>query len=129
MQGFGGLSLTEQSRAVLKGVRNVTLREEVELPKKSRTERTAERSVERARKNGAEISAADEPLWQALREARSRIAREQGVPPYVIFHDTTLLEILRSRPRSQADMANIPGVGATKLSRYGQVFIEVVTAF
>ena len=85
MEGYGGLSLNEASRAVLKGGQTVTLREDSEKPKKPRSERAADRSVDQARKQGIEIDAIDEPLWQALRDARTRIAREQGVPPYVIF--------------------------------------------
>ena len=128
MQGFGGLSLTEASRAVLKGEREVTLREDVAPPKRSRAEKTAERSVERARKGGVDISAEDEPLWQALRDARTQLAREQGVPPYVIFHDTVLLEMLRRKPRNEQDLAAISGVGAVKLARYGKAFLEVTAA-
>jgi ATP-dependent DNA helicase RecQ len=129
MDGYGGLSLSEASRAVLKGERRVTLREEMEMAKRARSERTAERSVERVRRSGAEITAEDEPLWQALREVRTRLAKEQGVPPYVIFHDATLLEILHSRPANSSEMAAISGVGATKLARYASAFIEVIAKF
>ena len=129
LEGYGGLSLNEASRAVLKGERAVTLREDIEKPKKSRSERTADRSVDQARKRGVEIAAGDETLWQALREARMRIAKEQGVPPYVIFHDATLLDILQSKPQNEAEFALISGVGATKLTRYSRAFIEVIRAF
>ena len=129
LEGYGGLSLNEASRAVLKGKRMVTLRESSEKPKRSRSEYTADRSVDQARKQGVEIDAADEPLWQALREARTGIAKEQGVPPYVIFHDATLLDILRRKPSSEAEFALISGVGATKLTRYARAFIDVIRAF
>ena len=120
---------SDKSRAVLKGERNVILREEQEVPKKSRQTRVAERSVERAKKNGFDISANDEPLWQALRTARTAIAKQQGVPPYVIFHDATLLEILRIKPHSLGELAKITGIGATKLERYGAKIISVMTDF
>jgi ATP-dependent DNA helicase RecQ len=126
MGGYGGLSLTAASRAVLKGEANVTLRRDAPKPKRATS---ATRSVEKAKRKGAEISAGDEPLWQALRDARTRIAREQGVPPYVIFHDTTLLELLSKRPRNRNEMATISGVGAAKLERYGSAFIEVLESF
>ena len=129
MEGYGGLSLNEASRAVLKGGQTVTLREDSEKPKKPRSERAADRSVDQARKQGIEIDAIDEPLWQALRDARTRIAREQGVPPYVIFHDATLLDILQRKPISEAEFALISGVGATKLTRYARAFIDVIRAF
>jgi ATP-dependent DNA helicase RecQ len=129
LEGYGGLSLTPASRAVLKGEQSVTFRRDQVQPKRSREERVAERSVERARKSGVEITPDNEPLWQALRETRTRIAREQGVPPYVIFHDTTLLEMLNARPQSEAELRTISGVGASKLAKYGADFLAVFTQF
>jgi ATP-dependent DNA helicase RecQ len=133
MEGFGGLSLTETSRAALKGERNITLRQEQDAPRKSRQTRSSDRGngedVSRGKKNVINISDIDEPLWQALRAARMAIAKEQGVPPYVIFHDATLLEILRSRPQTTGEMANVSGVGAMKLERYGPAFIKVIADF
>jgi ATP-dependent DNA helicase RecQ len=126
MAGFGGLSVTESSRAVLKGEVPITLRRDAVKPEKPARRTAGERSVERAKKHGTPIAANDEPLWQALREARMRIAKEQGVPPYVIFHDATLLEMLRVKPTSTDEMAAISGVGSAKLMRYGQAFIEVI---
>ena len=129
MEGFGGLSLTEASRAVLKGERNIILRQEQDAPRKTKQARATERSVERAKKSGFEISIDDEPLWQALRTVRTAIAKEQGVPPYVIFHDATLLEILRLKPMTTNDLANVTGVGATKLQRYGPAIIKLMADF
>ncbi len=133
MEGFGGLSLTEASRPVLKGERSITLRQEQDPPKKSRSPRTASHGVDgdklKAKKSSVEILDHEEPLWQALRSARMVIAKEQGVPPYVIFHDATLLEILRSRPTTPSEMANVSGVGAAKLERYGAAFIKVISDF
>ncbi len=128
MAGFGGLSVTEASRAVLKGEVPVTLRRDAVKPDKPAKRTAAERSVDRAKKQGAPIAAQDEPLWQALREARARIAKEQGVPSFVIFHDTTLLEMLRVKPTNTTEMAAISGVGSAKLTRYGAAFIDVIEA-
>ena len=55
------------------------------------------------------------------------LAREQGVPPYVIFHDATLMDMVRRRPRSLAELGQIPGVGRSKLERYGETFLKVIT--
>jgi len=129
MARYGGLSVTEASRVVLKGEVPVTLRRDAVKPNKpAKPERksASERSVERAKKHGAPIDANDEPLWQALRETRARIAKEQGVPSFVIFHDTTLLEMLRVKPSNLQQMAAISGVGNAKLTRYGQAFIDVI---
>ena len=133
MEGFGGLSLTETSRPVLKGERSIILRQEKDPPKKSRQTRTDSHAAGggklAAKKSSIEISVLEEPLWQALRSARMVIAKDQGVPPYVIFHDATLLEILRSKPATIGEMANVSGVGAAKLQRYGTAFIKVILEF
>ena len=73
-------------------------------------------------------AAAEDPLWQALKAKRLELAREQGVPPYVIFHDSTLLGILQRRPASLEEMAEVSGVGQAKLERYGAAFLGVLRA-
>ena len=65
-------------------------------------------------------------LWEALRAWRTEEARRQELPPYVIFHDSTLLEVARRRPISLTSLATIPGVGASKLERYGTEIIGIV---
>jgi ATP-dependent DNA helicase RecQ len=74
------------------------------------------------------LSGNDTALFEALRAQRLALAREQGVPPYVIFHDTTLLAMARQRPRDHATLAEIPGVGRSKLERYGEIFLAVIAA-
>ncbi|MEO5336619.1 MAG: HRDC domain-containing protein, partial [Magnetospirillum sp. WYHS-4] len=68
----------------------------------------------------------DRGLFEALRAKRLALAREQGVPPYVIFHDSTLLEMAAARPRSLDDLGRLNGVGSAKLQRYGKAFLDVV---
>ena len=70
----------------------------------------------------------DERLWDALREERLKFSREQNVPPYVIFHDATLLDMLKRRPKDLAEFAAISGVGTHKLERYGKAFLAVLAA-
>ena len=65
----------------------------------------------------------------ALRARRMALARTQGVPPYVIFHDSTLAEMARARPRALDQMAGITGVGAAKLERYGAEFLSVIAEY
>ncbi|MFC6216688.1 HRDC domain-containing protein, partial [Fodinicurvata halophila] len=67
-----------------------------------------------------------QPLFEALREKRLELARAQGVPSYVIFHDKTLAEMAAARPASEAALARISGVGAGKLERYGAAFLAVI---
>ncbi|HET6568724.1 MAG TPA: HRDC domain-containing protein, partial [Rhodothermales bacterium] len=65
-------------------------------------------------------------LFDALRRLRTELARAQDVPPYVIFHDSTLLAMVRQRPASRDDFAQIPGVGAAKLERYAEDFLDAI---
>jgi ATP-dependent DNA helicase RecQ len=70
----------------------------------------------------------DEALFEALREHRLTLAQEQGVPPYIIFHDSTLEEMARTRPTRLEDLRYISGVGEQKLKRFGQSFLELISA-
>ena len=68
----------------------------------------------------------DRDLFERLRELRLRIARERGVPPYVVFHDTTLREMARLRPRTLEALHTIYGLGERKIADYGQQCLEVI---
>jgi ATP-dependent DNA helicase RecQ len=122
VEGHGGLHFGETGAAVLRGEVPVEFRKEIE----------AERGRRRALRGTASVQASplepdDEALWQRLRARRLELAREQGVPPYVIFHDATLMDMVRRRPRNLAELGQIPGVGRSKLERYGETFLKVVT--
>ena len=119
VEGFGSLKLTEASRSVLRGTCEVTLRRDAPAPKKRRREPTA-----RAARTA--LGPEHQALFDALRARRRELARSQGVPPYVIFHDTTLEAMAEQQPRSLEEFATLPGVGEKKLERYGPTFIEVI---
>ncbi len=119
-EGHGGLRLTEASRPVLQGKREVLLRKDAP---RARDRRGGDG---RATRPPADVAPADLPLFDALRALRTRLAREQGVPPYVIFHDATLREIAGLRPRNAGELARVGGIGAGKLERYGAAVLEVV---
>ena len=72
---------------------------------------------------------ADPDLFEALRDVRLRLARERGVPPYVIFHDTTLRDMAEHRPASLNDLHGIYGVGAKKAADFGEAFLEAIRRF
>ena len=74
----------------------------------------------------ATLATADQPLFEALRACRKAIADRLDLPPYVIFHDATLREMAEHRPRTEADLLGINGVGESKLKRYGKAFLEVI---
>ncbi|HEY0232322.1 MAG TPA: DNA helicase RecQ [Dokdonella sp.] len=120
-EGYGTLRLTEASRAVLKGARTVHLREDA-LPERRRKGKA---SV--AASGGALAIRADErERWDSLRALRAQLAREHGVPAYVIFHDATLLAMLRERPQTLSALGAISGVGERKLERYGEAFLQAL---
>ena len=121
MAAYGGLRLTALAKPVLKGEAEIWLRRDAE-PVRGKISK-AERG---ARSREAYAGANDDPLWQLLKAKRLQLAREQAVPPYVIFHDITLLEILNQRPASLDDLAKITGVGQAKLTRYGDEFLKVL---
>ena len=121
LEAYGGLKLTEEARPVLRGEQAVWLRRDAE-----KTKRKTSKAERGARAREAFAGANEDPLWQALKARRTELAREQGVPPYVIFHDSTLLEILHRRPASLPEMGEISGVGQAKLAKYGDAFLQVL---
>lgn len=121
LDGHGGLSISEAGRRFL--------RERPVLMLRVPTRPKGERAKDAHKSAPAILSVADRSLFQALREKRTEIARSQNVPPYVIFHDKTLIELAAERPGSRSEMAKIPGVGEAKLGRYGDVFLAVIAEF
>ncbi|HEU0197610.1 MAG TPA: RecQ family ATP-dependent DNA helicase, partial [Nevskiaceae bacterium] len=116
----GALRLTPESRPLLRGEQPLRLRQALR-PARSGTQR--KRTV--ASPASEMVEAAERALWERLRAVRKRLASEHGVPPYVIFHDATLLELLRARPTTAEQFGKIGGVGQAKRQRYAAAFIEV----
>ncbi|ESS71265.1 ATP-dependent DNA helicase RecQ [Methyloglobulus morosus KoM1] len=124
IESYGRLKLTQAARPVLKGQQKVWLRCDAK-PTKLKTSKAERGSRLRETFAGAN----EDPLWQALKVKRLELAREQNVPPYVIFHDSTLLEILNRRPQTTTEFGQIIGVGQAKLSRYADHFIDVISEY
>src|SRR5699024_10585543 len=114
--GYGGLRLSADSRPLLRGEQPLCLR----VDRKHRRQRA------RTGQDIPPIGVEDVALWEALRALRMRLAKEQDVPPYVIFHDSTLREMLQRQPLDNQAMAAVPGVGGKKLVAYGDEFIRVI---
>ena len=114
----GALTLTEESRPLLRGETAVQLRVD---PKEQRASRRA-----RPLAPADALEDADRILWDALRECRRQIAAEHRVPPYVIFHDSTLLQMVEAKPGTEEDLLQLSGIGRTKLEKYGLDFLMVV---
>ncbi len=118
IEGYGGLRLSDSCRPLLRGEVTLELRREL---KPQTTVKSSSASPASQLVRGEERE-----QWEALRALRRKLAEEHGVPPYVIFPDSTLLEMLRSQPTSLSEMAAVSGVGARKLERYGEAFLEVL---
>ncbi len=116
VEGYGGLYLTDAARPVLRGEQQVHLRE-------FQTKSTAKN-----KRNAAQIrfTGVDQILWERLRSKRQEIAQEQGMPPYVIFHDNTLADMVCHCPTTLGAFAQLSGVGKRKLEQYGRIFIDVI---
>ena len=106
---------------VLRGEQEVWLRKETGYSKSKATKSGARKGSTHPFSN-----IADEILWETLKAKRTELAREQGVPPYVIFHDSTLHEMVQSTPTTLDQFSRITGVGQAKLERYGECFIKVM---
>ena len=126
---YGALVLTEASREVLSKQRTVPLRREPERPARAaRAQRGSGRTATAGGGAPAELPAAAAALFEQLRGWRAAAAREQGVPAYVIFHDTTLRQIAAEAPATQAELATVSGVGEAKLAKYGPQILDLVAA-
>jgi ATP-dependent DNA helicase RecQ len=107
---YGGLSFGPAARAILKGEQELT----IAVP-------PARKRASRRQPDGPA-----DPLFDALREARRKLAAEAGVPPYVIFHDSTLREIAAQKPANLNALGRVQGVGAVKLERYGEAMLAAI---
>ena len=110
----GGYQLGPEAKPLL---RDEAALEMVDHPKPLRSSR---------RSGGGEPNPAGDPLFEALRAERKRLAAEGGVPPYVVFHDSVLRAMVAGRPGTLAELARVPGVGDAKLDRYGDAFLQVL---
>ncbi|KJE36924.1 ATP-dependent DNA helicase RecQ [Thalassospira sp. HJ] len=119
VEGHGGVYLTEESRPVLRGEKVVEMRKDPGESKRAMTKRLRDFDTEFENEE-------DRDLWERLRTLRRELATSQNVPPYVIFSDRTLWEMVRFKPRTLEDMASINGVGVKKLDQYGLAFLDVM---
>ncbi|MCV3767683.1 DNA helicase RecQ [Rhizobium sp. TRM95796] len=118
---FGAIKLDERARAVFRKEEAVRFR--VDRPTKGKAARKASASSTQARSS---LDVADGELFEALRAARSAIARELAIPPYLVFPDTTLVALATDRPDTPEAMLAISGVGQSKLEKYGEAFLAVI---
>ena len=118
---FNTLQLTEKSRPILRGEERLMLRLETRPAKALRATKVVKKTqlTEDLKSR----------FWEALRAKRRELAENQGIAPYMIFHDATLMAMLEYKPRSLADMGEISGIGERKLQAYGDDFLKIVQTF
>ena len=119
---YGQLFLSETSRAILRGEESLMLRVDT-MQTKSSMGGGSKKS------KSVDINDEDLELWEALRACRKGLASEQGIPPFMIFHDATLKEMLDNKPSSLDSFSNISGVGQKKLDKYGAEFLAVLSKY
>lgn len=112
---FGALRFTATTRPLLKGDIDLMLREDIK-----------KQTVARKTKVKTPVGEENQELWEALRTCRKQLAEQYGIPPYMVFHDSTLKEIMYRKPARREELLNISGVGHAKLEKFGDGFLEVV---
>jgi ATP-dependent DNA helicase RecQ len=126
-EAYGALKLTESARGVLKGETEVWLREE-DPSKRIRAGRAKSRRGDLAPSPAGQAGDIDPDLRARLRAWRSDVARQRGVPAYVVLHDATIDGIVRAWPTTLDELRNVPGIGDKKLEHYGEDLLRMVRA-
>jgi len=120
LESKGGFKLTDKSWPVLKGEQNVRLRKDPAPVKTKKPSRT----ISKQEYEFIDPSSID--LWEKLRTLRLKLAKEQSIPPYIVFHDRTLKELVAHLPQSLEEMKDISGIGEHKLELYGEKFLALI---
>lgn len=126
-EGHGVLLLNDSCRAVLRGEESLQLRKDPRVPSgKGHTDFRSAARRDRTNPAMRRLDPAEERLWEDLRALRKRLAQEQDVPPYVIFHDATLMEMVLYRPQTEQQMRSLSGIGERKFDLYGEAFLDLI---
>lgn len=124
MDSFGAFKLTDKCRPLLRGEESIELRKDnTQLSKKQNARKSSKSKVK------ANVPEHGEPLWQALRALRKKLADEHGIPPFTVFHDSALIDMITTKPGNREQLLAISGVGVSKLDKYGDQFLAVLSEF
>ena len=118
VEGYGGLRLNEKCRPVLRGEETIQFRKEVATP--------SGRAAPAGQPAGIPTDPGKRELWESLRKLRRKLAEEQNVPPYIVFNDVTLAELVERLPEDEMALLQVTGIGDAKLDRYGEEILRVV---
>ena len=117
VERFGAMRLEEKCRPLLRGEEQIELRRDVK-------KKAAKRLTKTYLPEDMDVA-----LWEVLRECRRELADEQGIPPYIIFHDRTLQEMCVTVPQTMEQFGQLGGVGERKLDKYGPAFLQVINEY
>lgn len=124
-ESYGSLKITDAGRKFLQEKTPIQMRKIA-----ARSKSKAAAKLDQKGKTKVIFALSDDlenELFAKLKAKRLEIAKAQNVPPYVVFHDKTLIEMIKTRPNSLAEMTKISGIGEAKANKYGKVFLEIVS--
>jgi len=121
---YAVLKLTHEARAILKGDDTVELAMPRAVEKKSK-----KKKKRRSKAVVSDLTADDQALFAMLRNLRAQLAKKQGVPPYMVFGDKTLKHMAQDKPATSDEFLALNGVGESKLTKYGAIFLEAMAAY
>ena len=128
VEAYGALHLTPAARPVLRGEVPAMLRQQLAVAaSKTKSKRGRKAKLGKDGKPEAELTTDEAALYEKLKAWRLDAAREENVPAFVILHDSVLREIARSRPQDKAALSTISGIGESKLARFGEAVVEMVS--
>ncbi len=126
VDNYSALRLTEASRDLLRGDKTIRFRQDPQEPRKKTAPPSAAKPG-RGNRNAISFDHdADQNLWEALRTLRKELASEQGIPPFMVFHDATLKELVLRKPTNHAQLARTHGIGGQKLKNYGNAVLKLL---
>jgi ATP-dependent DNA helicase RecQ len=131
MAGHGGWTVTPEGRSVLKGAATFALRTDTLKPLRRPARDVTGGTATGGTATGgtlAEAAEADPALFEALKRRRLELARDRGVPAYLVFADKSLIDMAKRKPKTPAEMSQVHGMGEVKLAQYGHIFLEVIRA-
>ena len=120
MVNHGSIKITEDGFKFLREKESIALRTHKHIKQSGRHKVIAVKTLVTL------YTQKERDIFKLLKDKRFEIAKEQKVPPYVIFHDKTLVEMINANPQSLTDMSSVSGVGAAKIKRYGQLFLDII---
>ncbi|RGU95467.1 DNA helicase RecQ [Clostridium sp. AF15-17LB] len=120
--GYSIVKLTAKSGQILDGKEQITMK----MPKEAEKETKSRKKAKGGKTKAAGLSAADEPMFERLRALRMEIAREEKVPPYLVFSDKTLVHMCVEKPEDKPGMLSVSGVGEYKYDKYGERFLKEI---